>query len=130
MLDRFSRFMVGKLLNNKMAETIIQALMDHWCMSVGFPSYGFFADNREEFANLKLEELASKLVLTLKFGPAYSPWSNGLNERNHASADIAIKKPIEEKKMALNNSLVKAAAWMHNTAINKQGNTPRQLVTG
>ena len=29
MIDKFSRFMVGKLLNNKKAETIIQALMDH-----------------------------------------------------------------------------------------------------
>ena len=79
MNDRFLRFMVGKLLNNKKAETIMQAIMDHWCMSVGFPSCGFFADNGGEFANEKLDELTSKLGLTVWFGPAYSPWSNGLN---------------------------------------------------
>ena len=40
-IDRFSRFMIGKHLNNKKAETIMQAIMDHWYMSVGFPFCGF-----------------------------------------------------------------------------------------
>ena len=75
-------------------------------MSVGFPSYGFFADNGGEFSNIKLDELTSKLGLTVKFGPAYSPCSNGINERNHASADLTIKKHMEEKKTALNDALV------------------------
>merc|ERR1711873_392873 len=38
MIDSFSRFMVGKLLNNKKADTIIQAIMDNWCMNLGFPA--------------------------------------------------------------------------------------------
>ena len=79
MIDSFSRFMVGKLISNKKADTIIQAIMDSWCMSVGFPSHGFFADNGGKFSDIKLDELTSKLGLTVKFGPAYSPWSNRLN---------------------------------------------------
>ena len=55
---------------------------------------------------------------------------NGLNERNQASADLTIKKLLEEKKTPLNDSLVKAAAWTHNTSINKLGYTALQLVTG
>ena len=98
MIDSFSRFMVGKLLSNKKADTVIQAIMDNWCMSLGFPTQGFYADNGGEFSNLKLDELTSKLGLTVKFGPAYSPWSNGINERNHASAEQTIKKLLEEKK--------------------------------
>ena len=43
---------------------------------------------------------------------------------------ILDKKLMEEKKMALNDSLVKAAAWTHNTSGNKLGYTPLQLVTG
>ena len=31
---------------------------------------------------------------------------------------------------ALSDSLVKAAAWTHNTSVNKLGYTPLQLVTG
>ena len=73
MIDRFSRFMVGKLFNNKKAETISQAIMDNWCMSIGFSSCGFCPDSGGEFANIKLDELTSKLGLTLRFGPAYSP---------------------------------------------------------
>ena len=73
MIDSFSRFMVGRLLTNKRADTIIQAIMDSWCMNVGFPSHGFFADNGGEFSNIKLDELTSKLGLTVKFGPAFSP---------------------------------------------------------
>ena len=99
-------------------------------MIVGFPSCGFFADDGGEFANVKLDELTSKLGLTVRFGPAYSPWSNGLNERNHASADITIKKLMEEKNTPLNDSLVKAAAWTHNISVTKLGYTPLHLVTG
>ena len=84
----------------------------------------FFADNRGEFSNIKLDELTSKLGLTVEFGPTYSPWSNELNERNHASADLTIRKLLEEKKTALNDSLVKAAAWTHNNMVNKLGYTP------
>ena len=66
----------------------------------------------------------------MKFGWAYSPWNNGINERNHSSADLTIKKLMEEKKIALTDSLVKAAAWTHNTSVNKLGYSPLQLVTG
>merc|ERR1712002_1251367 len=66
----------------------------------------------------------------VKFGPSYSPWSNGLNERNHASADITIRKLMEDKRTPLTDVLVKAAAWTHNTLVNKLGFSPLQLVTG
>ena len=64
-------------------------------MSVVFPSLGFFSDNGGEFTNVTLDKLTSKLGLMVKFGLAYSPWSNGINERNHSSTDIMIKKLIE-----------------------------------
>ena len=43
-----------------------------------------------------------------------------LNERNHASCDITIKKLIEEKKVA---------SWTHKTNVNKLSYTPLQFVT-
>ena len=55
MIDRFSRFMIGKLLDNKKADPIMHLIMDHWFMSVGFPACGFFTDNGGKFANLKLD---------------------------------------------------------------------------
>ena len=80
MIDRFSRFIVGKLLNNKKAETVIQALMGHWCMSVVFPSYGFYADNGGEFRNFKMHEFVSKIGIKIEFSLFYLLWSNGLKD--------------------------------------------------
>ena len=37
---------------------------------------------------------------------------------------------MEEHKVSLTDSLVKAAAWTHNTSVNKLGYSPLQLVTG
>ena len=79
-------------------------------MNLGFPESGLFADNGREFANVKMDELTTKLGISVKFGPAYSPRSNGIIERHHASTDLTIKKTMEEKKSALTDSLVKDAA--------------------
>ena len=72
----------------------------------------------------------SKLGLTVKFGPAYSLWSNGVNKRKPASTDLTIKKLVKEKKVPLSDSLIKAASWTHNTSMNKLGYSLLQLVTG
>ena len=72
--------------------------MDCWCMNIGFLVGGFFADNGREFANVKMDEMASKLGILIKFGPAYYLWSNGINERNHASADLTMKKADGRKE--------------------------------
>ena len=63
MVDSFTRFIYGKMISNKKAD-MISALMDTWCMNLGFPTNGFFEDNGGELANVKLNELTSKLGLT------------------------------------------------------------------
>ena len=65
-----------------------------------------------------------------EFWPLNSPWSNGLNKQNHTSVDTTIKKLTEEEKVTLSDSLVKAAAWTHNTSINNLGYSPLLLGTG
>ena len=62
-------------------DTLIDTVNVSWCLNVGFLSVGFFRDNSGKFANIKLDKLTSKLGSTLKFGPAYSPWSKGINEQ-------------------------------------------------
>ena len=93
-------------------------------MSVGLPSQRFFADNGGKFANIKLDDLISKFRLSVRFCPSYSSWHNSLSKRNHASADVTIKKLMEQNKVALSDSLVKAAAWTHNMSIKKLGYSP------
>merc|ERR1712114_113854 len=129
-IDSFTRFIQGKLLRNKKAEMILNAINECWNLSFGIPAVGFYADNGTEFKNIKMDEFISKLGISISYGPAYSPWSNGINERNHASCDMTIKKLMEDKKIGLSDVLVKTAAWTHNTNVNRAGYSPLTLVTG
>ena len=129
-VDTFTRFIQGKVLKNKEALTVVDALNEAWNWRVGFPSRGFWADNGGEFKNGEMEEFASKAGFSIRFGPAYSPWSNRMNERNHYSSDVVVKKIMEvDKKISLEQA-VEMAAWTHNTNVNRLGFDPLSLVTG
>ena len=97
-VDSFTRFIQGIVINNKKAETVIEALSSVWCLHFGYPNHGFLADNGSEFQNKEMCEFMSKLGLRIEFGAAYSPWSNGINERNHYSADVIVRKVLECNK--------------------------------
>ena len=109
---------------------MLNAINECWNLPFGIPAIGFYADNDTEFKNVKIDELISKLGISISYDPAYSPWSNGMIERNHASCDLTIKKLMEDKKIGLTDVLVKTAAWTHNTNVNKAGFSPLMLVTG
>ena len=76
-----------------------------------------------------MDELVSKLGISISYWPAYIPWSNGINERNHASCDLTIKKLMEDRNIGISDVLVKTAAWTHNTNVNRAGYSPLTLVT-
>ena len=77
-----------------------------------------------------MTELAAKAGFSVKFGPAHSPWANGLNERNHATADQIVKKLMFERKYISLKEAVSMASWCHNTNVNRAGYSPSQLATG
>ena len=130
MICSFTRFCQGVVLKDKYAETIVEAMNTTWNWRFGFPSVGFWADNGTEFKNKEMNEFASKFGFKIAFGPTYSPWSNGLNERNHYSCDITVRKIMEtDKKIGLAKA-VAMAAWTHNTNTNVLGYDPMSLVTG
>ena len=130
MVDAFSRMIAGVVLKDKKAETILEKLEMEWCLRYGYPSIGFYADNGGEFRNYKMEEFVSKLGIKIEFSPSYSPWSNGLNERNHYSADRIVKKLMDEKKDISLEEAVSRASWTHNTNIMVSGYNPLTLMTG
>ena len=78
----------------------------------------------------KMNKLIVRLGVTIRYGPAYSSWSNGINDWNHTSCDLTIKKPMEDKKVTFTDLLAKTASWTYNTNFNKLGYTPLQLVIG
>ena len=87
-VESFTSLIVRIVLKNKQEDTVVVALETIWCLWFGYPSTGFWGDNGKEFHNKEMIELMSKLGLKIEFGPTYLPWSNGINERNHYSADI------------------------------------------
>ena len=119
MVCTFTRFIQGKVLKSKDAMTIVDGMNEGWNWRLGFPSKGFWADNGGEFQNDALEEYSSKAGFSIKFGPAYSQWLNGMSERNHYSADIVVKKLLEEGVDL--EKAVDMAAWTHNTNVNRMG---------
>merc|ERR1712030_13939 len=115
MVCTFTKFIKGAVLKDKTPESVINALHQGWCMEVGFPTVGWWSDNGGEFRNSKMEEYVAKMGLTINFTPSYSPWSNGINKRNHYSCDVIVKKIQEENKKVTLQEVVSMAAWTHNT---------------
>merc|ERR1712105_546205 len=130
MICTFTKFIKGIVVKNKEPDTIIKALHETWCMNMGYPTIGFWCDNGGEFRNAKMEEFVNKLGLKISFTPSYSPWSNGINERNHYSCDVIVKKIMEEDKKIMLQEATTMAAWTHNTNVNTLGYSPLQLMTG
>merc|ERR1712240_435276 len=71
-IDAFTRFVQGKLLSNKKAETMVNAVNESWNLAFGIPGIGYYTDNGTEFKNIKMDELVSKLGISISYGPAYS----------------------------------------------------------
>ena len=88
----FTRFTQGRLLKNKQADTIINAIKECWNLAFGIPTIGYYTDNGRKFKNIKMDELVSKLGISIRFGSAYSLWSNGINDKNYANCDMTINK--------------------------------------
>jgi hypothetical protein len=91
MIFSFTRFCQGMVLKDKTSASLVEAMTLMWCWHFGYPSTGFWADNGHEFKNKEVEELAAKIGFDVHFCHTYLPWSNGLNEHNHYSADITAR---------------------------------------
>ena len=68
-----------------------------------------------------MEELVNKLEINIHFTPVFSPWSNGVNERNHYNCDVIVRKIMDEDKKVILEEAVDMASWTHNTNVNVLG---------
>ena len=55
-----TRFIRGRVLNDKNPETIVKALQRGWCLPYGYPTVGFWSDNGREFKNSKMEQIRNQ----------------------------------------------------------------------
>ena len=127
-IDMFSRLVRGKVIRNKQPKTIIDAITFEW-IAAGFgPPKKILVDNGGEFANYELNDFSEQLNFEVCVTSAFSPWSNGLCEKNHAVVDKSVNKLMED-----GYSLEIALIWAinaKNTLYNYSGFSPIQIVTG
>ena len=129
MIDPFNRFAKGLVVKTKTAEEVVEGIKYNWFYQFGAPQTGIWSDNGTEFANVKMQELCKVWKIRFAAGAPYSPWSNGLNERNHGSCDRVLEKIlIEDPKIDLQKA-VTMAQW-HNTNMAKTGAIPLRVLTG
>ena len=87
---------------------MVRAIEDGWIFTLGCPSSGFWTDNGKEFVNKDMDDLCDRWRIKINYGAPYSPWSNGTNERNHASCDVVVEKLLlENKNMTLQEAVPK-----------------------
>ena len=130
LIDMERRFSLASVIRKKDPETIIQQVMILWIGSgLGAPTK-FLADNGGEFANDEYKDMHSNQNIETINTAAYSPWQNGVCERNHAVVDDCVSKILEDNpELELDVALV----WAINAKNAMQmvyGYSPYQLVFG
>ena len=95
-------------------DEVVRCVEQEWFLKIEAPATRMWSDNGKEFANRSMYSLARKWGIEIQFGPPYSPWLNGLNERNHASADKAVNGYISDHPRASLQEAVNQGAWTHN----------------
>ena len=96
--EKFGRLTKGTILKDKTAQSVVNGILDCWIygngMGPGPPSKHFFADHGLEFINSEVIPLCETNGIRLVNTSSYSPWSNGLNERNHSTESLSEKNPL------------------------------------
>jgi len=129
-IDLFTRFSKASVIKSKEPKVIVDSFINTWIASgLGAPNK-VLVDNGGEFDNPELLEAMEQFNIEVCATAAYSPWSNGTCERNHAVVDLMVNKMLEEsQKLKLNIALAHAIN-AKNSLQNHNGFAPIQLVTG
>jgi len=132
-VDEATKLIRGKVIHDKTPETMMKALDDIWITGRGLgpdiPERGFFSNNGTEFLNDKFKTLLQVHGVGLRTTSTFSSQQNGVNERNHGTADILVKRIMMSDPTLTLQQAVNKAAWAKNTVITSpQGFSPFQLV--
>ncbi|MES9884882.1 MAG: transposase family protein [Sedimenticola sp.] len=129
LIDMATRFSIAALINRKTPEVITEKIMTVLIGSgMGSPKK-FLAGNGGEFANETFRDMCHNLNIEVLNTAAYSPWQNGLCERNHAVVDDCVVKILEDQpNLKLEVALLAVNA--KNSLSMVYGWSPYQLVYG
>ena len=128
MIDHATRYSVAAVLKNKESCEIVSHVFKYWVSYFGAPR-SFLTDNGREFDNMEFREMAQNLNSIVRTTAAFSPWSNGLNERHNGILGEMVKKTLEDVHCSMDIAL----GWSvsaKNSLANVNGFSANQLVFG
>ena len=130
LVDMATRFSRSCIVKSKEPKVIVEKIIEIWLgTGIGAPEK-VLCDNGGEWANNTFLELCEQMNIRVMHTAAYSPFSNGLCERNHAVIDEMVAKIMCDQPTC---SLSVALAWAVNAKNCLQmvgGYSPYQLVFG
>jgi hypothetical protein len=127
LLDRFTRFMVAKIVRNKEEKTITEVVLKNW-----IAIFGVMDSNHKnvgkEFNNKLMTKVREYLGTRQTSTAAYSPHQNGACERNYAVIDRMMENIEFEDKSIEPEVTLCWAINAYNNLSNNKGFSPAQLV--
>ena len=131
MLDEFSRYMVAESIPNKEGETVVKSILDKWIMGTPYGApLQIKSDNGGEFVNSSMRDLCEMYNIKHLTTGAFSPFSNGGNERNHHTVDLMLEKIMHGDPNIEFEDALAQAVYAKNSLLNVHGFSPNQILTG
>jgi len=128
-IDSFTRYTVASFIPDKKASTVAKVVLEKWIAVMG-PPRTWHKDGGSEFNNSTFEQLSRYFGIRETVTPAYSPWFNGTNERNHHTVDRMVEMIRGDSP---DTSLEEALFWAvhaQNSLKSAKGFSPVQLMFG
>ena len=127
MCDAFSKWCEIVAIPNKEAETVVQAIYNHWLTKFGPPN-SFVFDNGPEFKNKKMKEVANQHGINLFFTPSYAPEVNAQVEIINKSIKAYLRKFADENTHDWEDH-VASLQFAQNIALNRSiGTSPFKIM--
>ena len=109
------------VVQDKSGDSKTQAIIDSWILNLFGPPFNILFDNGKEFSNQKMREMCEKFNIKMLTTGAYSPFQNGLCEKNHHTVDMMVEKMLDSNPKMKFNQALSAAIFAKNTLINVHG---------
>ena len=129
-IDTFSRFTAAFIIPNKKPESILKPFLDSWILTRFGAPRSILVDNGGEFVNKKMTDLCQNFNIRIFTTAGYSPFQNGICERNHATVDEIIDKMMTSGKYKSVREALNAAIFAKNIRTSTLGFSPFQIVFG
>ena len=127
-IDLFTRYSAGCIIKTKASTVFVDSFLKYWISRFGSPKR-LFSDNGGEFENEDVKQMGAALNIEVMTTAAYSPWNNGICERQNLTLSEIIQKVRTDRNCSWDTAL-QWALNAKNSLSNVHGYSAHQLVFG